>query len=126
MLLGVNPPGRFVWDSAVVDSQLADWGRMWAASGSPGRSPDLAQTIKTGLRQVPHRWLGRRLDPGKAKILTFALLFQRRTSLIAIDAWEAAARGDLPGWRCSPSPMTWRCRACSPGELPRQSVQHRL
>jgi pimeloyl-ACP methyl ester carboxylesterase len=97
VLLGVNPPGRFVWDPAIVDSQLADWGRMWAASGSPGRSPDLAQTIKTGLDRLPRRWLGRRLDPGKAKILTFALLFQRRTALVAIDAWEAAARGDPSG-----------------------------
>jgi pimeloyl-ACP methyl ester carboxylesterase len=96
VLLGVNPPGRFVWDPAIVDSQLADWGRMWA-SGGRGRSPDLAQTIKTGLGRLPRRWLGRRLDPGKAKILTFALLFQRRTGLVAIDAWEAAARGDPSG-----------------------------
>jgi pimeloyl-ACP methyl ester carboxylesterase len=97
VLLGVNPPGRFIWDPAIVDSQLADWGRMWAASGGPGRRPDLAATIRTGLGRLPRRWLGRRLDPGKAKILTFALLFQRRTGLIAIDAWEAAARGDPSG-----------------------------
>jgi pimeloyl-ACP methyl ester carboxylesterase len=39
VLLGVIPPGRFVWDPAVADGQLADWGRMWAASGGPGRRP---------------------------------------------------------------------------------------
>lgn len=97
VLLGVNPPGRFIWDPATADSQLADWGRMWAASDSPGRSPDLAGTIRTGLGRLPERWMGQRLDLGKAKILTFALLFQRRTGLIAIDAWEAAARGDPSG-----------------------------
>ena len=97
LLLGVNPPGRFVWDPAIVDSQLADWGVLWAASGGPCRHADLAATISAALGRLPHRWLGRRLDVGKAKILTFALLFQRRTGLVAIDAWEAAARGDPSG-----------------------------
>ena len=28
VLLGVNPPGRFVWDPAIVDAQLDDWGTL--------------------------------------------------------------------------------------------------
>ena len=97
VLLGVNPPGRFIWDPMVADAQLADWGRLWSASGGPGRDRDLAAVIRTGIERLPGRWLGLRLDPGKAKILTFAMLFQRRTGLIAIDAWQAAARGDPSG-----------------------------
>jgi pimeloyl-ACP methyl ester carboxylesterase len=96
VLLGVNPPGRFIWDPMVTDAQLADWGRLWAGSG-PGRDRDLAAVIRTGRERLPGRWLGLRLDPGKARILTFAMLFQRRTALVAIDAWQAAARGDPSG-----------------------------
>ena len=96
VLLGVNPPGRFIWDPAVTDAQLADWGQLWAASG-PDRDRDLAATIRTGAERLPGRWRGRRIDVGKAKILTFAMLFQRRTGLVAIDAWQAAGRGDPSG-----------------------------
>jgi pimeloyl-ACP methyl ester carboxylesterase len=97
VLLGVNPPGRFVWDPAIVDAQLADWGALWAASGNGNRHPDLAQTMSRALERLPRRWLGARIDPGKARIVTFVLLFQRRNGLMAIDAWEAAARGDPSG-----------------------------
>jgi pimeloyl-ACP methyl ester carboxylesterase len=97
VLLGVNPPGRFIWDPVVTDAQLADWGRLWADSGGPGRDRDLAAVIRTGIERMPDRWPGLRLDPGKAKILTFAMLFQRRTGLVAIDAWQAAAGGDPSG-----------------------------
>ena len=97
VLLGVNPPGRFVWDPAIVDEQLADWGTLWATSGDDSRDPDFAQTMARALDRLPRRWLGVRIDPGKARIVTFVLLFQRRNGLMAIDAWEAAARGDPSG-----------------------------
>ena len=97
VLLGVNPPGRFIWDPMVADAQLADWGRLWADSGGPDRDRDLAAVIRAATGRLPGRWLGLRLDVGKAKILTFAMLFQRRTGLVAIDAWQAAARGDPSG-----------------------------
>ena len=96
VLIGVNPPGRFVWDPATVDAQLADWGRLWAASGE-GRSSDLAGTIRAAAGRMPARWAGRRIDIGKAKILTFTMLFGRKNGLVAIDAWQAAAAGDPSG-----------------------------
>ena len=97
VLLGVNPPGRFIWDPMVADAQLVDWGQLRAGSGRPGRDRDLAAVIRAGIGRVPSRWLGLRLDLGKAKILTFAMLFQRRTGLVAIDDWQAAAGGDPSG-----------------------------
>jgi pimeloyl-ACP methyl ester carboxylesterase len=97
VLLGVNPPGRFVWDPAVVDAQLADWGTLWSTSGDGRREPDFARTMSRALERLPRRWLGARIDPGKARIVTFVLLFQRRHGLMAIDAWEAAAQGDPAG-----------------------------
>ena len=126
MLLGVNPPDRVIWNPMVADAQLADWGRLWADSGGPGRDRDLAAVIRAGIGRVPARWLGRRLDPGKAKSLTFAMLFQRRSGLVAMDAWPTAAGGDPSGvvLLCllydlmMPRLFTWG--------LPRQGLQHRL
>ena len=97
VLLGVNPPGRFVWDPAIVDAQLADWGTLWAASGDGDRHPDFARTMSRALERLPRRWLGARINPDKARIVTFVLLFQPRNGLMAIDAWEAAAHGDPSG-----------------------------
>jgi hypothetical protein len=53
--------------------------------------------MSRALERLPRRWLGARIDPGKARIVTLLLLFQRRNGLMAIDAWEAAARGDPAG-----------------------------
>lgn len=53
VLLGVNPPGRFVWDPAIVDAQLADWGALWAASGDGSRDPDLARRCRARLNVCP-------------------------------------------------------------------------
>jgi hypothetical protein len=73
-----------VWDPAVVDGQLADWGQLWASSHQPGRAADLRATIRRAVDRLPRRWLGVPIDPGKAETVTF--MFQRRTGLIAIDA----------------------------------------
>jgi hypothetical protein len=38
-----------------------------------------------------------RIDPGKVKIVTFAMLFNRKTAAQAFDAWLAAENGDPSG-----------------------------
>jgi hypothetical protein len=35
--------------------------------------------MSRALERLPRRWLGARIDPGKARIVTFVLLFQRRS-----------------------------------------------
>lgn len=46
---------------------------------------------------MPDRWAGRRIDVGKAKSVTFTMLFQRKTGIVAIDAWQSAAAADPSG-----------------------------
>jgi pimeloyl-ACP methyl ester carboxylesterase len=97
VLVGVNPPGRFVWDPATVDAQLGDWSVHWHAADPARHDDDLAAVIRRASDGVPRRWLGARIDLGKAKILTFVLMFQRRSAAVAFDAWQAAANGDFAG-----------------------------
>lgn len=70
VLLGVNPPGRFIWDPMTADAQLADWGRLWAGSGGPGRDRDLAAVIRAANRPGRDRRLAgsRRWRPIRRRV----------------------------------------------------------
>lgn len=46
---------------------------------------------------MPKRWLFIPIDPGKVKMVTFALLFNRRTAAMVFDIYLAAEAGDLSG-----------------------------
>jgi len=97
-MLGVNPPGHFVWDPFTVDQQLADFMELTQSSRArrAGRG-ELLEAIADVLATLPRRWRGIWVDPGKVKVLTFVLLFQRRTARLVIDAYERARAGDLAG-----------------------------
>ena len=56
VLLGVNPPGRFVWDPAIVDAQLDDWATLWAASGDGDRHRE-AFSVDYDADRDYRRWL---------------------------------------------------------------------
>jgi len=98
VLIGVNPPGRFVWEPKMIDGQLKRYARLWAQDATASlRSKDLYATLRTVLADMPHRWLFFPINPGKVKVVTFCLLFQRDTAAMVFDAYIAAARGDASG-----------------------------
>lgn len=94
MLVGANPPGRFVWSPEMIDKQIGAYSEL--RQSEPG-APDLTAIMRDVSQHMPPRWLGLRIDPGKVKTVSFALLFHRRTAALVFDAWEAAARGDASG-----------------------------
>lgn len=95
-MVSVNPPGRFVWEPDMIDAQIEHYSQLYAQTGNP-RSPDLVQTMRATNRAMPRRWLFVRIDPGKVKSVTFAMLFHRNTAAQAFDAWLAAENGDPSG-----------------------------
>lgn len=98
VMLGVNPPGRFVWEPETIDAQLEYYARLYERDlGHPVRRTDLAETMRHVLQNLPKRWLFVPIDPGKVKAVTFALLFHRGTAAMVFDAYLAADRGDLSG-----------------------------
>jgi pimeloyl-ACP methyl ester carboxylesterase len=97
-MIGVNPPGRFVWDPEMIDGQLKSYARLWAQDATASlRSKDLYVTMRTVLADMPRRWLCFPINPGKVKVVTFCLLFQRNTAAMVFDAYVAAAQGDASG-----------------------------
>jgi pimeloyl-ACP methyl ester carboxylesterase len=97
-MISVNPPGHFVWQPRTIDAQLKHYATLWSRDSVMSRkSPDLYATMRTVLSDLPHRWLFLPINPGKVKVATFALLFQRNTSAMVFDAYVAAERGDPSG-----------------------------
>jgi len=97
-MIGVNPPGRFVWEPNTIDRQLEYYAHLCAQDPAcNARTPDLAQTIRKVTHNMPRRWLFLPIDAGKVKVITFALLFSHTTAALVFDAYIAAERGDSSG-----------------------------
>jgi pimeloyl-ACP methyl ester carboxylesterase len=97
-MIGVNPPGHFVWEPNTIDAQLSYYARLCAQdTACRARSADLAATVRDVAHTMPERWLFFPIDPGKVKTVTFALLFNRGTAAMVFDAYQAATVGDASG-----------------------------
>jgi pimeloyl-ACP methyl ester carboxylesterase len=98
VMIGVNPPGRFVWEPGTIDAQLVYYARLCTQDPGCGlRTRNLAETIRTIAHNMPRRWLVFPIDPGKVKVVSFAMLFSRSTAAMVFDAYLAAAAGDASG-----------------------------
>ncbi|MDP2884208.1 MAG: alpha/beta hydrolase [Ignavibacteria bacterium] len=97
-MIGVNPPGHFVWDPGMIDAQLRHYAALWSKDSLMSlRSQDLYATMRTVLSAMPRKWLLFSIDPGKVKTVTFSLLFHRATAAMVFDAYVAAEQGDPSG-----------------------------
>jgi pimeloyl-ACP methyl ester carboxylesterase len=97
-MIGVNPPGHFVWEPRTTDEQLRYYGMLWSKDSSMvARTSDLYGTMRKVLTAMPRRWLIFPINPGKVRVVTFALLFQRKSAAMVFDAFVAAEHGDASG-----------------------------
>jgi pimeloyl-ACP methyl ester carboxylesterase len=97
-MVAVNPPGRFVYEPGMIDQQLQDYARLCAQdAGCRSRSPDLVETMRQVLGNLPKRWLFVPIDPGKVKAMTHMGLFTRDMAAMVFEAYQAAAAGDASG-----------------------------
>lgn len=115
-MIAANPPGHFAWRAGVIDTQLRHYSALWLKdSMMVNKSPDLYGAMRRVLNNMPGRWLVFSINPGKVRIVTFTLLFQRKTAAMVFDAYIAADRGDASGLALMsmmfdyvmPSLMTW-------------------
>ena len=116
VMIGVNPPGHFLWEPAVVDAQVQYYAELCGQDDTcRAGSPDLAETMRRVNQSMPRRWLFVPIDPGKVKAVAFFMLFHRTTAPMIFDAYRAAEQGDPSGlalmslafdWTL-PSMMTW-------------------
>jgi hypothetical protein len=103
-MIGVNPPGHFLWDPATTDAQLQHYADLCAADASCGkRTTDLAASMRHTASQLPDRWLFLPIKRGNVRIASFFGLFNATPAAsipapVTLDSWLAAASGDPSGF----------------------------
>jgi hypothetical protein len=96
-MVAANPPGRFIWDAGMIDRQIGQYSRLYEADTARSNGISLPTMMRDALSNMPSHWLQFRLDPGKIKTVTFAMLFTRRTAALVFDCYRSAAEGDYSG-----------------------------
>jgi pimeloyl-ACP methyl ester carboxylesterase len=115
-MIGVNPPGHFLWPPETVDAQIEYCAGLCRKDpGCRARTPDLAASMRRVNQSMPADWMGIPIDPGKVRMAAFFMLFHRTTAPIVFDAYLAADGGDPSGLAALsmmygftvPNMMTW-------------------
>ncbi len=98
VLIGVNTPGHFIWNAAVLDEQIGNLAKLCAQDVTcSSRTSDLAQTLYAVNHNMPKRWLFFNIDPDTIRLGTHFLFFSNGSMPTIFDAYLAAAEGDPSG-----------------------------
>ena len=97
-MVGVNPPGCFWWDPALLEEQIHRYSQLCAEDAyCSSRTDDLAASMKTALDAMPRRWLIFPVDRDAVLFATFLGLYSTDGAATTFDVWLAAAEGDYSG-----------------------------
>ena len=105
VMIGVNPPGHFVWDAKTTDEQIRRYAALCAEDLScRSRTPDLAASLHSAYQRIPEHWWFLPIKEGNVKAGAFFGLMAATTDgagpLAApwtIDTLLAADKGDGSG-----------------------------
>ena len=104
VMIGVNPPGRFLWDRHTTDEQLGRYAGLCAKDEScRTRTDDLAASMRRTAANMPDRWLFLPIQASTVRIFTFYGLMESTSEMApmngptAIDSWLSVAEGDASG-----------------------------
>ena len=102
-MIGVNPPGHFVWDARPTAAQIDRYADLCAAdTACRGRTSDLAASLAQ--TEVPDRWLFLPIKDGNVRVATFYGLVEATAEAaplagpITLGSWLSAAEGDASGF----------------------------
>lgn len=98
VLIGVNTPGHFVWDPAVLDEQIGYLSELCAQDAAcSSRTSNFAQTMYDVNHNMPERWLFFNIDPDTVRLGTHFMFLDNPNMPMIFDAYLAAAEGDPSG-----------------------------
>src|SRR6266487_1771275 len=105
VMIGVNPPGNFLWDAKTTDEQIRKYSALCAKDDScRNRTDDLAATIKKTAAHIPGHWWLLPIKKGNVRIASFYGLMESTSEAAPISApmtlssWLSAADGDASGF----------------------------
>jgi pimeloyl-ACP methyl ester carboxylesterase len=122
VLIGVNPPGNFVFNGAILDQQIEHYSTLCAQDPAcRAGTGNLAAAMRRTAANMPRRWLFLPIKSGNVLLTTQLGMAETIASgppLVApviLNSWISAANGDPSGfWLMSllgslvvPSAFTW-------------------
>jgi len=122
VMVGVNPPGNFIYSGAEIDQGIERYSALCAQQPScRARTGNLAASMQHTAAHMPSRWLFLPIKPGNVRVGTFFGLTDATAAVselsgpITLDSWISAAHGDPSGlWFLSllsglvfPQSFTW-------------------
>jgi hypothetical protein len=105
VMIGVNPPGHFVWDAKTTDEQIRRYAALCADDSScRSRTPDLAASLHSAYERIPEQWWFLPIKEGNVKTGAFFGLMATTTdgagplaAPLTIDTLLSADKGDGSG-----------------------------
>ena len=93
--IGVNTPGRFLYDRAEIDEMIRHLADLCAQDTyCSSRTDDFAQTMYDVNRSLPDRWLILNIDPDSVRLGTQFMMYDDANLTTVFDAYLAAGEGD--------------------------------
>ena len=122
VMVGVNPPGNFIYSGAEIDQGIERYSALCAQQPAcRARTANLAASMQHTAAHMPSRWYFLPIKPGNALVGTFFGLTDTTAAVsplagpMTLDSWISAAHGDPGGlWFLSllsglvfPQSFTW-------------------
>ena len=99
VMIGVNPPGNFLWDAKTTDQQVARYAELCSKDADCSkRTDDLAATMRG--TDIPKRWGFLPIKEANVRLATFYGLVETTSEVapisapMTLNAWTSAADGD--------------------------------
>ncbi|RYU09259.1 alpha/beta hydrolase [Nocardioides iriomotensis] len=99
VVLGVNPPGNYLWDPTASSEQMARFAALCAADRScSARTDDLTAAVRRATTDVPDRWFLLPIKEGTVQTVWFFSLMQSTEQQgVTFDTLLSADEGDASG-----------------------------
>ncbi len=98
IMIGVNTPGHFLYDPAVIDKMLGRVSELCAQDAScSSRTNNFSETMYTVTHNMPKRWLFFPIDSDTVRLGSQFLLYSDSDITTVVDMYLAAADGDPSG-----------------------------
>jgi pimeloyl-ACP methyl ester carboxylesterase len=104
VMIGVNPPGNFLWDAKTTDEQIRRYAVLCSKDDTCSkRTDDLAASLRQTAAGIPDRWFFLPIKKGNVRVASFWGLVETTSEAAPISApmtlnsWLSASKGDSSG-----------------------------
>jgi pimeloyl-ACP methyl ester carboxylesterase len=105
VMIGVNPPGNFLWDAKTTDEQIRKYSVLCSKNATcRKRTDDLAGSIRQATADIPDRWFFLPIKQGNVRIASFYGLMETTSESaplsapITLSTLLSADKGDASGF----------------------------